>query len=110
MGISGIGTDLPWQTEGSRAGFVVFKSGLGGLGVVIDSPNYLSEVIWEMLGGGLIYPLVNYQFASENGNRNIGFYTMIYPLNMVMFHSYVNVYQKVTNDHHILTIAPFKSE
>ena len=33
------------------------KEALGGLGVVIDSPNSLSEVIWEMLGGGLIYPL-----------------------------------------------------
>ena len=39
IGISGIGTDLPWQTEGSRAGFVVFKSGLGVVILLILYPK-----------------------------------------------------------------------
>ena len=35
--------------------------------------------------------LVNIQKAIENGHRNSGFT----PSNMVIFHSYVNVYQRV---------------
>ena len=36
------------------------------------------------------YPLVNKQFAIENGHKK-----MIYPLKMVIFHSYVDVYRRV---------------
>ena len=41
-----------------------------------------------------MYPLVICYIAIENGHRNSGF-TMIYPLKMVIFHSYVNVYKRV---------------
>jgi len=34
------------------------------------------------------------QFAIENGHRNSGF-TMIYPLKMVIFHSFLYVYQRI---------------
>ena len=48
---------------------------------------------WDIHG---IYPLVNIQKAIENGHRNSGF-TMIYPLKIVIFHSYVNAYQRVNH-------------
>ena len=42
---------------------------------------------------GIIYPLVNKQFASENGPVEI----VDLPINsMVIFRSYVTVYQRVT--------------
>jgi len=46
------------------------------------------------------YPLVNKQFAIENGHRNSG----CYPLKMMIFHSYMLVYQRVH-----LNISSFSS-
>ena len=41
-----------------------------------------------------IYPLVNIQKAIEHGHRNSGF---IYPLKVVIFHSYVSLPEGTLN-------------
>ena len=55
--------------------------------------------IWDFNG---IYPLVNIQKAIENGHRNSG----IFPMKIiVIFHSYVNVYQRVKPPDHSTTMT-----
>ena len=48
-----------------------------------------------------LYPLVISQFAIEHGHRNSEFSHYIVILNMVIFYSYVTVYQRVICFEHI---------
>ena len=85
----------------------VFTAGFHGMNVYrrsilqhwrVQFPNPQSVDHWA-LGVGVILPFIPFGYvkiAIENGDLEWS-----YPLNMVIFHSYVNVYQRVSvvNDH-----------
>ena len=54
---------------------------------------WMLETIWS--GPKLMYPLVICYIAIENGHRNSGF-SMIFSWKMVIFHSFLYVYQRVS--------------
>ena len=63
--------------------------------VILPIDSYFSRWLKPPISITFGYPLVNKQFAIEDGHRNSGF-TWIYPIKMVIFHSFLYVYQRVT--------------